>query len=151
ADLQGLATQVAIDGTQVNTTEVTGDHITLNLPATLSAGPHRIQVLQGVQFDPASTPRIVLKSNLGVFVVHPAITETAGQPDIAISNVQGAGAALRSAVVTTGVAPAVAPGQMATLELLKLQQVAFTFAAAQRTTAVTSLVFPISGVPAGDY
>jgi hypothetical protein len=151
ADLQGLATQVAIDNTQVNTIEVTGNHITLNLPAALSAGPHRVQVLQGVQFDPASTPRIVMKSNLGVFVVHPTITQTAGQLDIAISNVQGTGAAPRSATVTTGVAPAVAPGQMTTLELLKLQQVAFTFAVAPRTSAASSLAFPISGVPAGDY
>jgi uncharacterized protein DUF4255 len=151
ADLQGLATQVAIDGTQVNTTEVTGNHITLNLPATLNAGPHRVQVLQGVQFDPVSTPRIVLKSNLGVFVVHPTITQAAGQFNVAIANVQGTGAALRSATVTIGVAPAAAAGQMATLELLQLQQVAFTFAAASRTSAVSQLVFPISGVPAGDY
>jgi hypothetical protein len=151
ADLQGLATQVAIDNAQANTTAVTGDHITLNLPAALSAGPHRVQVLQGVQFDPASTPRLALKSNLGVFVLHPSITQTAGQPDIVISNVQGAGNAPRSAVVTIGVAPAVAQSQMLTLELLKLQQVLFTFAAAPRTDAAASLVFPISGVPAGDY
>jgi hypothetical protein len=151
ADLQGLATQVVIDGTQVSTTEVTGNHITLNIPATLSAGPHRVQVLQSVQFDPASTPRTVLRSNLGVFVVHPVIIQTASQPDIAISNVQGTGAAPRSAVVTIGVAPAIVPGQMATLELLQLQQVAFTFAAAARTGAVSQLVFPISGVLAGDY
>jgi Pvc16 N-terminal domain len=151
ADLQGLATQVAIDGTQANTTEVTGNHIMLNLPATLSAGPHRVQILQGVQFDPASTPRVVLKSNLGVFVLHPSITQTAGQSDIAISNVQGTGNAPRSAVATIGVAPPVAPNQMLTLELLKLQQVLFTFAAAPRSSAAAPLVFPINGVPAGDY
>jgi hypothetical protein len=65
--------------------------------------------------------------------------------------VQGAGNAPRSAVVTIGVAPAVAQSQILTLELLKLQQVLFTFAAAPRTDAAASLVFPISRVPAGDY
>jgi hypothetical protein len=117
----------------------------------LPAGPHSVQVLHGVQFDSVSTPRIALTSNLGAFVVHPAITQTAGQPDIAITNVQGAGAAPRSATVTVGVAPAVGPNQRATLELLTLQQVAFTFAAAPRTDPATQLVFSISGVPAGDY
>jgi hypothetical protein len=151
ADLQGLATQVQIDQAPVNTTEVSGDHITLTVPATLSAGPHGVQILHGVQFDPASTPRAALASNLGVFVVHPAITQTAGQPDIAITNVQGAGTAPRSATAGIGVAPAVGPNQRATLELLKLQQVAFTFAAAQRKDPATQLVFSIAGVAAGDY
>jgi Pvc16 N-terminal domain len=151
-DLQGLATQVQIDSVPASTTEVSADHITLNVPTSLNAGPHRVQVVQGVQFDPASTPRMALASNPGVFVVHPAITQTAGQPDITISNVQGTGAAPRSASVTVGVAPAVGPDQIATLELLKLQQVMFTFAAAApRTAAVTQLAFSLSGVSLGDY
>jgi uncharacterized protein DUF4255 len=152
ADLQGQATEVQVDQAQVNTTELSGDHITLNVPASLSAGPHSVRVLQGVRFDPASTPRMALASNLGTFVVHPAITQTAGQPDITISNVQGTGTALRSAAVTVGVTPAVGPDQIATLELLKLAQVAHTFAAATpRTGPVTQLAFSLSGVTAGDY
>jgi len=151
-DLQGLATQVQIDQAQVNTTEIGGDHITLNVPTSLSAGPHSVQVLQGVRFDPASTPRMALSSNLGTFVVQPAITQTAGQPDIMISNVQGTGTAPRSATITIGVAPAVGLDQIATLELLKLQQVAYTFAAAApRTGPVTQLSFALSNLVAGDY
>jgi hypothetical protein len=92
-----------------------------------------------------------LASNLGAFVVQPIITRTAGNFDIAISNTQGNGAAARSAAIAVGVAPGVGPKQAATIELLKLQQVAYTFSAAPRTGRVTQLNFSVSGVTAGDY
>jgi hypothetical protein len=150
-DLQGQVTQVEIDGAQAGTTEASADRIGFNLPAALAAGPHSVQVRHGLEIGTSGTPRLVFASNLGAFVLHPVITQTAGNFDIALSNTQGAGAAPRSAVIAVGVAPAVGPKQTATLELLKLQQVAYTFSAAVRTSSVTQLNFSISGVTAGVY
>lgn len=152
ANLSGLATQAQIDLVPVATAELADDRITLDAPATLGAGPHSLQILQGVRFDPASTPRMAFKSNLGVFVVHPAITRTAGQPDITISSVQGSGAAPRSASLTVGVAPDVAPGQLVTLELMHLEEVAYTFVStAPRSAPAAAIAFAVSGAAAGDY
>jgi hypothetical protein len=150
-DLQGEVTQVEIDEVGVDAAGIGADHIKLNLPASLAAGPHSIQVRQGVEIGATSTPRLALASNLGAFVVQPIITRTAGNFDIAISNTQGNGAAARSAAIAVGVAPGVGPKQAATIELLKLQQVAYTFSAAPRTGSVTQLNFSVSGVTAGDY
>jgi len=151
-DLQGQVTQVLVDQAQVTATDISGDHITINVPASLSAGPHRAQIVQGVRIDPAGTPRMAVRSNLGTFVVHPAITQTAGQPDITITNVQGTGAAPRSASVTVGSSPPVGRDQLATLELLQQQETIYTFAATSpRAGPVTQLAFPVSGVAAGDY
>ena len=86
-----------------------------------------------------------------MFVLQPTVTKTAGNYDVAISNVQGAGAAPRSATITVGVAPAVAPTQTATLEMLAGQQVAYTFRALPLANAGAQLTFAISGVTAGDY
>jgi hypothetical protein len=152
-NLSGLATQAQIDSSPVaNIAEAADDHITLDAPVTLSAGAHSAQILQGVRLDSAGPARMALKSNLGAFVVHPAITETGGRPDIAISNVQGSGVALRSASVSVNVAPPVAPGQLATLELMRGEAVAFTFASTQpRPAPAAQIAFSVSGVPAGDY
>jgi hypothetical protein len=95
--------------------------------------------------------RPAFASNLGVFVLQPIVTKTAGNYDVAIANVQGAGPAPRSATITVGVAPAVAPTQVVTLELLAGAQVAYTFRAQPRAAAGPQLTFAVSGVTAGDY
>jgi hypothetical protein len=150
-DLDGPAVQVAIDGAQLSPNQVEADRITLTLPATLGAGPHSVQIRKGVQIGSAIGTRPAFASNLGVFVLQPIVTKTAGNYDIAITGVQGAGAAPRSATITVGVAPNVGPAQTATLEMLGGQQVAYTFRAQPRAAAVTQLTFAVTGVTAGDY
>ena len=84
-------------------------------------------------------------------MLQPVVTQTNGKYDVAISGLQGAGAAPRSATITVGVAPAVGAGQTATLEMLTGQQVAYTFRAQSRETPATQLTFAAVAVTAGDY
>jgi len=150
-NLQGQAVEVDIDGAPVGPSEGQADRVTLTLPTTLAAGPHSIQIRQGVPIGANGGTRPAFASNLGTFVLQPIVTQTAGQYDVAISNVQGAGAAPRSATITVGVAPAVAPTQTATLEMLAGQQVAYTFRAQPLANPGTQLTFAASGVTAGTY
>jgi hypothetical protein len=149
--LQGPTTEVDIDGAAVRPTGTQPDRIALALPATLAAGPHSIQVRQGAPMGADGGSRPAFASNLGVFVLQPIVTKTAGNYDVAIVNVQGSGAALRSATITVGVAPAVAPTQVVTLEMLAGAQVAYTFRARPLAAAGPQLRFAVSGVAAGDY
>ena len=151
ANLGGPAIEVDIDGAAVALSSAQTDRVALTLPATLAAGPHSVQIRQGVPIGGNGGTRPAFASNLGVFVLQPTVTKTAGNYDVAISNVQGAGAAPRSATITVGVAPAVAPTQTATLEMLAGQQVAYTFRALPLANAGAQLTFAISGVTAGDY
>lgn len=150
-DLQAAAIEVDIDEASISPTAVDSDRIALTLPATLAAGPHSIQVRQGVEIGTAGGTRPAFASNLGAFVLQPVVTQTNGKYDIAISGVQGAGAAPRSATITVGVAPTVGATQTATLEMLAGQQVAYTFRAQPRPSAGTQLTFAVVGVTAGDY
>jgi hypothetical protein len=151
ANLGGAGIEVDIDGTAVALGTAQPDRITLTLPATLAAGPHSVQVRQGGPIGANGGTRPAFASNLGVFVLQPTVMKTAGNYNVAISNVQGAGAAPRSATITVGVAPAVAPTQTTTLEMLAGQQVAYTFRAQPLTAASAQLAFAVSGVTAGNY
>jgi hypothetical protein len=151
ANLAGPAIEVDIDGAAVALSSALADRIALALPATLAAGPHSVQIRQGVSIGANGGTRPAFASNLGVFVLQPTVTKTNSNYNVAISNVQGAGAAPRSATVTVGVAPAVAPTQTVTLEMLAGQQVAYTFRAQPLANAGPQLTFAISGVTAGDY
>ena len=79
-----------------------------------------------------------------MFVLQPTVTKNAGNYDVAISNVQGAGAAPRSAIITVGVAPAVAPTQTTTLEMLAGQQVAYTFTATSSPALTPAVSTPFN-------
>ncbi len=151
ADLQGDSSIVEIDGTVAATTSAADDRIVLTLPATITAGPHTVLVRQGVLINGAGQPRPVFASDLATFAVQPVITKTGGAANIAISNVQGTGAAPRSATVTIQVAPAIGIAQTAMLEMSRVQQVAFRFLAQPLAAPSTQLIFEIVGVPAGDY
>lgn len=151
ANLHGLSVEVDIDGVAAVPSAMQPDRIAVALPATLAAGPHSIQIRQGVPIGANGGTRPAFASNLGVFVLQPIVTQTAGKYDVTISNVQGAGAAPRAATVTIGVAPTVARTQTATLEMLAGQQVAYTFRAQPLTNPGTQLTFAVSGVTAGDY
>ncbi len=150
AALQGDATSVEIDGAAVAPTSVAEDRIVLALPPGLGAGPHAVQVRQGVAVG-TSGPRPAFASGLAGFVVQPAITRTGGNPDIAVTNVQGSGANPRSATVTIGVAPVVGIAQTATLEVLSGQTVVQRALAAPLAAPAGQLVFALTGMAAGSY
>lgn len=150
-DLAGDTTRVEIDDAPLLVTAAEHARVTLPLPAGLSAGLHKLLVRQGIDFGAPGGARPGFASNLAAFVVQPVITKTAGQYDIAIDNVQGTGAAPRSATIAIRVAPEVGPKQTATLELLGAQGVANTFLAAPRAGPASQLTFAAQGVTAGDY
>jgi len=151
ADLLGDATTVEIDGNAVATTTAENNRIVLPLPAGTAAGPHTLQVRQGVLLGGAGTPRPAFASDLATFMVQPVITKTGNAYNITIANVQGTGTAPRSAAVQIRVAPVVGVQQMVTLEMLSGQQVAFRFLAQPLAAPAAQLTFRISGVAAGDY
>ena len=150
-DLAGQATRVEVDRAPLAVATAEDTQIKLSLPINLAAGPHSLLVRQGVDVGASDGPRWTLSSNLAAFVAHPVITQTAGNFDIAITNVQGAGNAPRSATITVHVTPDLGTNQTATLELLNPQQVAYTFLAAPRSTAGGDLSFHVVGVTAGEY
>jgi hypothetical protein len=150
-DLRADVTRVEIDGAEVAASEVRANRVALTLPATLAAGPHTVQVRHGVPIGAPGVAHLAFSSNLGTFVLQPIITQSGGIYDIAISNVQGIGAAPRSATIVVGVTPDVRPKQITTLELLTPQSLAHTFMAPPRTVDANQLTFAISGVTAGNY
>jgi hypothetical protein len=150
-DFLGDGAFVDIDGAPAPLASVDAVRLTLTLPAGLAAGPHALLARRALKLSVGGEVRPAFASNLAAFVLQPVITKTAGNFDIAITNVQGSGAAPRSATITINVAPQIAANQTATLELLNPQGVAYTFMAAPRAAATAQLVFRVAGVVAGDY
>jgi hypothetical protein len=151
ADLTADSSIVEIDGAAAPATSGANDRIVLALPAGITAGPHTLQVRQGVLIGGAPPPRPVFASDLAAFSVRPVIAKTGGAANIAITGVQGAGTAPRSATVTIQLSPAVGVTQTATLEMLSGPLVAYRFLAQKLAAPAAQLVFPIAGVAAGDY
>jgi Pvc16 N-terminal domain len=143
--------RVEIDGAEVAVGDARPERLILTLPGGLTAGAHSLQVRHGVQFGAPGVSHLVFPSNAASFVLRPVITETAGQPDIAISNVQGTGTQPRSADVAVGVDPVVGAEQLVTLELLTGEGVAHTFMGQPPAVDTDPVAFAISGVVAGDY
>ncbi|MBI1868060.1 MAG: DUF4255 domain-containing protein [Methylocystis sp.] len=150
-DFLGDGAFVDIDGAPVPLASIDNLRLTLTLPAGLAAGTHALLARRGLKLSPGGDVRPAFASNLAAFVLQPVVTKTAGNFDVAIINVQGTGMAPRSATITIKVAPQIGADQIATLELLGPQGIAFTFMAAPRAAATAQLVFNITGVVAGDY
>ncbi|MFC8681526.1 DUF4255 domain-containing protein [Microbacterium ureisolvens] len=160
----GLAapvTVVEIDGQATGTTEVRDNHIVLTLPAALAAGPHGVQVRQGVAMGAPGVQHLAFGSTAGAFIVHPVITKTGNVDDVEVTNVQGLGAAPRSARIRVGVAPAVLRRQTAVLELVTVQLgpdgsghdvvVQHSVQAADRASDTSRLTFEPTGLAPGQY
>jgi uncharacterized protein (TIGR03437 family) len=143
--------QVQIDGADAPLDEVRPERIALTLPAGLRAGMHSVQVRHGVRIGTPWVTRPAFSSNLGTFVLQPRITQTAGQYNIDITNVQGSGTAPRSATVGIAVQPAALPEQQVTLELLTARGVVYTFFADPRANETDQLTFAVVAIAAGDY
>jgi hypothetical protein len=150
-ELDGDTVEVWIDRAMVPTTSVEATRIVLTLPAGLAAGPHSAMVRLGIDMGPPGGARLAFASDLAAFVLQPIVTKNGAQFNVTVSQAQGAGAASRSARIAIGVDPPVGERQMATLEMLGAQGVAYTFAAPARTAPASQLVFAVSGVAAGDY
>lgn len=150
-DLRSDLTIVTVDGIEAASGTGNANRIGFPLPTSLRAGPHTVQVRQGVRVGAAASVRMGASSNLAAFVLQPAVTRTGSAYNIVISDVQGTGTGPRSATIAIQVQPAVASKQSATLEMLTAQGVAYVFMAAARTEDMTELQFAVSGVSAGSY
>lgn len=149
SNLLGDSTIVEIDGAAAAVATASNDRIDLALPAGIAAGTHTAQARQGI--DIGGAPRPAFASNLVTFPVQPVITRTGSAYDIAITNVQGTGAAPRSATITLHAAPDVGVRQTAMLEMLRGLQVVFRFLSQPLATPGGQLLFQTSGVTSGDY
>jgi hypothetical protein len=144
---------------------VTDAQIVAPIPAGLAAGVHGVQVVQMLLMGSPPVPHRGVESNVAPFVLRPRVVAP-----VTAANVQGAGAAPRSADVTVLVEPAVGPTQRVVLLLNELQTPAsppadtarsYSFVAPSRLNlqsppasppgASTSVTFGVSGVRAGIY
>jgi hypothetical protein len=151
SDLLGDSTIVEIDGVAVPVTTAANDRIVLPLPAGIMAGPHALQVRQGIVIAGVGPPHSAFASDLATFIVQPVITKTAGVPDVTIADIQGAGTEARAATVTIHATPDIGVQQTATLEMSRAQQVVSRFLAQPLAAPGGQLTFKVSGLAAGDY
>src|SRR5437660_1675383 len=165
--LRGEVTKVSVGGVEVTPAsgDVTDAQISLPLPAGLRAGVQGLQVIQPRLMGTPPTQHRGLESNLAAFVLHPRINknpEPDGPADIVVSALVGAGADPRSANLTVKLSPKISKSQRATLSMNELNPPgnraarAYSFDSAPHNRPADpeetdTLVFPISGVIAGDY
>lgn len=150
-DFSGDGLFVDIDGAPAAIAGSAADQIVVPLPATLKAGPHALLARLGFKFDPAGPARPSVAADLATFALQPQVAKAAGAYDVAVSNVQGAGAAPRSAAIAIGVTPGVGAGQTATLELLGPQGLVLMARADAFADGATRLTFQIASLAAGNY
>ena len=163
--LRGEVTQVVVSGITVTPAaeDVSDTRISLPLPAGLRAGAQGAQVVQPMLLGTPPTQHRGVESNLVAFVLHPTINKQPDDtPDIAVSPPAISADGTRAADVTVKLSPPVGQTQRASLLLNELTPPAdraaraYSFAAAPRNqpddpAETDTLVFPISGVAAGDY
>jgi hypothetical protein len=114
----------------------------------LRAGVQGVQVIHQILMGTPPAPHRGVESNVAAFVLRPVITA------VGVANVQGSGAALRSADVTVHVEPAIGQSQRVVLlmnQRLSTAPAAYTFMAAARGSDTDQMTIPISDVRAGNY
>ncbi|MFI5177527.1 MAG: DUF4255 domain-containing protein [Vicinamibacterales bacterium] len=153
--LWGDVTRVAIGDSELTPplADVSDTQIQVTLPATLHAGVQGLQVVQPRLIGTPPAPHRGVQSNLAPFVLQPSIAKkNDGTPDIVA----------QAASLTVKLKPAVTQTQRASIVLNELNTPsnrtarAFSFDAVARNQPgdppeTDTLVFPISGVAAGDY
>jgi hypothetical protein len=163
--LRGDITRLTIAGIEVVpvAADVSDTRISVALPAGVPAGVQGLQVVQPrlIGTPPVAHPGI--QSNLAAFVLHPTINRKLDStPDVSVSAVVIAGDGTRSANITVKLTPKVTKKQRAVLLLNELNPpgnraaFAFSFESAPHNrpadpAETDTLVFPFSGVAAGDY
>jgi hypothetical protein len=111
--LKGDLVTAHVDGTEVTPSaeDISDSQVIFPLPSTLPAGIHGVQIVHQLLMGSPEVPHAGVASNVASFVLHPRL-ET-----IAITNVQGAGTAPRSADITLSVNPAIGESQRVILLL----------------------------------
>ena len=163
--LRADITQVAIAGIDVTPAaqDLTDTRISVKLPAGVRAGVHGLQVVQPALLGTPPVAHRGVESNLAAFVLHPTINKKLdGTPDVSVSVVTVAADGTRSANLTLKLDPKAGKTQRATLLMNELNPPsnraphAYSFDAAPHNkpadpVETDTLVFPFSGVAAGDY
>jgi hypothetical protein len=74
--LRGEVTRVLLDGEKIDTPEafISDDYLGFQLPATLRAGPHVVQIAHEVDMGSPLTPHTGTESNVLSFLLRPVIT-----------------------------------------------------------------------------
>jgi uncharacterized protein DUF4255 len=153
--LRGEVTRVAFGELEVTPAldQISDTRIRVKLPAGLRAGVQGLQVMQPRLIGTPPVAHRGVQSNLAAFVLHPAIGKKSdGTPEITVS----------ATAVTVKLLPKVAKTQRASLVMNELNPPgnraarSFSFTAAPHNkpadpAETDTLVFPISGVAAGDY
>lgn len=153
--LVGDTTQMMVGGLDATSqiTSVSDSEITLTLPPGLRAGVHGLQVVQPRLMGTPSVAHAGVASNLAPFVLHPTINKKAGgAPDISVA----------ASNVTVKLSPKVSKPQRASLLLNEFNPPSNRAARSYSLDSAPhnqpadpdetdTLVFPISGVTAGDY
>jgi uncharacterized protein DUF4255 len=153
--LRSATTHVTLGDIQMTPAQdqVSDTRIVVKLPNTLRAGVQGLQVMHPRLIGTPPVPHRGVESNLAPFVLHPTINKKFdGTPDIVAT----------ATTVTVKLRPKVGKTQRASLVLNELNPPsnraphAFSFDAPPRNKPVDpvetdTLVFPIGGVPAGDY
>jgi hypothetical protein len=168
-NLRGEETLLKVSGIEVTpaAADITDTQVVAPLPPGLPAGVHGVQVAQRFLMGSPPVPHRGVESNVAPFVLRPRLTAP-----VAVTNVQGAGPALRSADLTLTVEPAVGATQRVVLLLNEFQTPAsppgsappalsYTFAAPTRRNlqsppasppaASSSISVHLDGVRAGSY
>lgn len=163
--LRGEATHVTVGGINVTPApqDLSDTRISIPLPAGLRAGAQGAQVVQPRLMGTPPTEHRGVESNLAAFVLHPTINRKDDDtPDITVSPPAISSDGTRTADVTVKLSPHAGRTQRASLLLSELNPPpgraprAYSFAAAPRSepddpAETDTLMFPVSGVAAGDY
>jgi hypothetical protein len=169
-NLRGEETLLNVSGVEVApiSSDISDTQIIASLPAQLQAGVHGVQVVHRLLMGTPPTPHRGVESNVSAFVLRPRIVEP-----VMVANVQGTGAAPRSADVTVTVYPVVGATQRVVLLMNEFQAptsplgapvqpaLSYSFVAPSRLNLQSppasppggsaSITFKVSGVKAGRY
>jgi Pvc16 N-terminal domain len=149
----GGSTRVMIRGVAQDPIVASDTRIVVALPPGLPAGVQPVQVIQSLMLgEPPLPHRRGFQSDVATFVLHPVIQKIGSPPAYAIAVQTGVGSPPGNAL-TVRVNPTVAKGQRALLELLQLVQptAARLFDAGVVNADIDTLIFPLHGLPAGNY
>ena len=148
--LLGEITRIVLDGEKIAAPDafISDDHIGFPLPATLSAGPHGVQIAHDIAMGSPLTPHTGTESNVLAFLLRPVIAAP-----VAASATQ----------ITVKLSPPVTPQQKLRILLNELAPpadraaLAFSFSAPANNgivaggTETDTVAFDYQGVTAGDY
>lgn len=164
--LRGEDTRVRVGGIEVVPTasDITDSQVIAPIPASLRAGVQGVQVIHPRLMGDPPMPHRGVESNAVPFVLRPLITAPIG-----VTNLQGSGSNLRSAILHLAVTPAVGDAQRAIVLLNEFQPampsppanneskaLAYSFQVPARDLlsppdASEHVSVPLSGIRAGAY